>query len=297
MINTEEMVVQTTPEAAPSPFKLGTVAALFENNTAQVLFDGETTASEKQYAYLSTYVPEVDDRVLLVNVGGTYIIMGDISYNVAPSPPVIPQNYLFDDEEVVMTQGLDVTGLLEAKSGVAVTGDITATGILTGDSLSVGAATLTGNLSAVDVTASGKLGVTGTSKLTGTVTMSGNASVGGTLTVRDISTGSGYSSVFNGGITVANNVNFSSGGTFTCSKFLDLNNNLDVYGTTLLGSSVEIDGDLNHDGSKIGFFGTTPQARPTGTSYSTLSTSATLAQVIDKLNLYINLLKLYGLSY
>lgn len=180
MINTEEMVVQTSPEAAPSPFKLGTVAALFANNTAQVLFDGETTASEKQYAYLSTYVPEVDDRVLLVNVGGTYIIMGDISYNIAPSPPVIPQNYLFDAEEVVMTQGLDVTGLLEAKSGVAVTGD---------------------------------LAVSGNGTVGGTLEVTGNTTIGGTLGVTAQSTfldyptftkgmisSSGYYAVFNGGI-------------------------------------------------------------------------------------------------
>ena len=239
MINIEDMVLQTNPEAPPSPFRLGTVAALFVNNTAQVLFDGETAASEKQYAYLSTYVPEVSDRVLLVNVGGTYIIMGDISFNVAPSPPEVPQNYLFDAQEVVMTQGLDVTGLLEAKSGAAVTGDltvsedITATGILSGASLSTGTATLTGALT-----------VNGATNLKG-------ATIDGAAT---------------------------------------------VLGATVLKSSLEVDGDLNHDGLKIGFFGKNPVARPGGPSYATLSTSATLVQTIERLNVYINLLKGYGLS-
>lgn len=44
-----------------------------------VKFDGETTASSKKYKKLASYSsPAVNDRVLLVNVGGTYIIVGKI---------------------------------------------------------------------------------------------------------------------------------------------------------------------------------------------------------------------------
>ncbi|MEE8114714.1 MAG: hypothetical protein V3T23_10205 [Nitrososphaerales archaeon] len=37
---------------------------------------------------------------------------------------------------------------------------------------------------------------------------------------------------------------------------------------TLFGSSLEIDGDLNHDGSNLGFYGTTPIAQQTGVAVS-----------------------------
>jgi hypothetical protein len=44
-----------------------------------VQFDGETTASSKKYKKLASYSnPAVNDRVLLVHVGGTYIIVGKI---------------------------------------------------------------------------------------------------------------------------------------------------------------------------------------------------------------------------
>ena len=44
----------------------------------KVQFDGETTPSTKLYKRLASYSPTVNDRVLLVNVGGTYIIVGKI---------------------------------------------------------------------------------------------------------------------------------------------------------------------------------------------------------------------------
>ena len=314
MINVEEMVLQTNPEVPPSPFRLGVVAALFANNTAQVLFDGETTASEKQYAYLSPYIPEADDRVLLVSVGGTYIIMGDISFNVAPSPPEVPQNYLFDSQEVVMTQGLDVTGLLEAKSGVTVTGNVTATGALTGGSLSTGSATLTGNLSAVDVSATGNLAVTGTSILSGATTISGTTTINAALSARGVSTGSGYSSNFAGGMTVGGNVNLSSGGNLTCNKsasftattILPGSANFSTTSTSLktvsvtgtlavaekatFSKEIQINGELNHDGTAVGFFGATPTTQRSGTLYQKLSAGASLTDVINKVNAYIQVL-------
>ena len=44
-----------------------------------IQFDGETSASAKKYKRLASYSsPAVNDRVLLVNVGGTYIVLGKI---------------------------------------------------------------------------------------------------------------------------------------------------------------------------------------------------------------------------
>ncbi len=79
-----EFLEYTSGEEKSTIFKLGMVAGLFTNSTAKIKFDGEDIASEKQYAYLARYKPAVNDRVLLCLVGGTYIVMDKIQYNVSP---------------------------------------------------------------------------------------------------------------------------------------------------------------------------------------------------------------------
>lgn len=79
-----EFLGYTSQEGKAPNFKLGVVTGLFSNGTAKIKFDGEDTASEKQYAYLSGYKPTVNERVLLAIVSGTYVILGTISYNVSP---------------------------------------------------------------------------------------------------------------------------------------------------------------------------------------------------------------------
>ncbi|MDF2985739.1 MAG: hypothetical protein K0R50_1249 [Eubacterium sp.] len=73
-----------------SSFKLGMVTELFSNGTAKIKFDGEDTASGKQYAYLAGYKPVINDRVLLAVVSGTYIILDKINYNVSPGETTGP---------------------------------------------------------------------------------------------------------------------------------------------------------------------------------------------------------------
>jgi len=60
-----------------SEYKLGTVTST--SGGVFVQFDGETTASQKSYKRLASYSnPAVNDRVLLIKVGGTYIILGKV---------------------------------------------------------------------------------------------------------------------------------------------------------------------------------------------------------------------------
>lgn len=63
------------------PFVLGTVKELFTNGNAKITFDGEDVPSNKKYSYLASYSPNVSDRVLLIKISGTYIIIGKINYN------------------------------------------------------------------------------------------------------------------------------------------------------------------------------------------------------------------------
>ncbi len=60
------------------PFSLGTIDPNYSSGTPRVLFDGENTVSTKRYSYLDSYKPAARDRVLLVNISGTHIIVGKI---------------------------------------------------------------------------------------------------------------------------------------------------------------------------------------------------------------------------
>lgn len=60
-----------------SNYKLATVTST--SGGVSVQFDGETTPSAKKYKRLASYSsPTVNDRVLLIKVGGTYVIIGKV---------------------------------------------------------------------------------------------------------------------------------------------------------------------------------------------------------------------------
>lgn len=60
------------------PFSLGTVASNHTSGRPQIVFDGDSSPSTKRYPYLSSYTPTANDRVLLVNIGGSHIVIGKI---------------------------------------------------------------------------------------------------------------------------------------------------------------------------------------------------------------------------
>ena len=64
-----------------STMMMATVASLFENGDPKLKFDGDTTTSEKHYAYLSSYTPTEGDRVILAAISGTFVILGSVIYN------------------------------------------------------------------------------------------------------------------------------------------------------------------------------------------------------------------------
>ncbi|PYG88504.1 hypothetical protein LY28_01353 [Ruminiclostridium sufflavum DSM 19573] len=80
-----QFIQQVSDAESQAVFKLGIVSDLFTNGTAKIQFDGEETASEKQYAYLDGYMPTVGDRVLLAVTSSSHVILGKISYNTTPS--------------------------------------------------------------------------------------------------------------------------------------------------------------------------------------------------------------------
>lgn len=64
---------------------LGTISAVDNVNGIQLVIDGEDDPTTKKYTYMSSYVPAVDDRVLIEEVGGSYVIIGKVINDVASS--------------------------------------------------------------------------------------------------------------------------------------------------------------------------------------------------------------------
>ena len=107
-----------------SPFRLGVVAALFPNSTAKIKFDGEETASEKQYAYLASYMPALNDRVLLAKTAGTYVILGKINYTESPTDPAPePTSYFtLDGDTLKANYNVSMQGWLDALNNISSNG-------------------------------------------------------------------------------------------------------------------------------------------------------------------------------
>ena len=75
MITPEEFLklIKDDPSAN---YKIGTVGTV-NGNKAKIIFDGEQVQSGKEYLGVG-YTPSINDRVLLINVSGTYLILGKI---------------------------------------------------------------------------------------------------------------------------------------------------------------------------------------------------------------------------
>ena len=57
---------------------IGTVKSSTSGAGVTVQIDGESSATTKKYTYLSSYTPAVNDRVLIAEVAGSYVILGKI---------------------------------------------------------------------------------------------------------------------------------------------------------------------------------------------------------------------------
>lgn len=65
--------------------KMATVVGFFEDSkAAKIQFDGEEKPAEKEYPYLSSYSPKLDDKVFCMEFGDSYIIMGEVNFQTEP---------------------------------------------------------------------------------------------------------------------------------------------------------------------------------------------------------------------
>ena len=76
MINTGEFLnILKTDEK--KVYKLGKIDPNYASGDPKILFDGETKVSVKKYKTIN-YSPFANDRVLLVNIAGTYLVLGKV---------------------------------------------------------------------------------------------------------------------------------------------------------------------------------------------------------------------------
>ena len=64
---------------------LGTISAVDSDNGLQLIIDGEDDPTTKKYTYMASYVPAANDRVLIEEISGSYVIMGKVISDVASS--------------------------------------------------------------------------------------------------------------------------------------------------------------------------------------------------------------------
>ena len=68
--------------------KLGTVDSIDNTNGLSILLDGEISSTIKKYKYLASYIPAVNDRVLIEECGKSYVVLGKINDSYAASGQV-----------------------------------------------------------------------------------------------------------------------------------------------------------------------------------------------------------------
>lgn len=81
------------PSSADKPVRLATVDPAYASGWPKVTFDGESTLSGKTYPHIDSYSPAKGDRVVLVPVGTSYLIIGAVSSTGAGVPAGSLQAY------------------------------------------------------------------------------------------------------------------------------------------------------------------------------------------------------------
>ena len=59
--------------------RLGTIPIDYVSGRPKIIFDGETVATTRTYPYLASYTPTADDRVLVLMVGNSGVVLGKIT--------------------------------------------------------------------------------------------------------------------------------------------------------------------------------------------------------------------------
>ena len=91
---------------------LGTISAVDASNGLTLTLDGESSPTTKKYHYLASYEPAVNDRVLVEEVGDSYVVIGKVIDATANSLQSII------DARIDTETAKYMTGLHSSNSGI-----------------------------------------------------------------------------------------------------------------------------------------------------------------------------------
>lgn len=241
-------------ELKDNSFRLAKVVELFKNQTAKIQFDGEEEPSEKEYSYLSSYIPQIGDRVILGSISNTYVIFGAIRFNVEPDIEEEIDRYLFDEKKVTVKKGIDIKG--EANIDRAIIATIESenvnSSVITGENITIEEEVKCGQVKCGQVVSEGDIEG---KKITGSSISSSGSLSGDSITS---STSISGNSLNVSGTAKGNRGDFNStsAGSLTCSQMSTTGN---ITGTGFNQfSRVTVTGEFKHSGGTIGFLGKSP---------------------------------------
>jgi hypothetical protein len=73
-----EMIENMIEKKVSVPFSLGRIDPNYTGGKPRIKFDGESKVSVKRYPHLSSYKPVSNDRILMVDIAGTHLVVGSI---------------------------------------------------------------------------------------------------------------------------------------------------------------------------------------------------------------------------
>jgi hypothetical protein len=94
---------QNADHSANQPVLLGTVDSGYTTGLPRVKFDGESVTSDKVFAILGSYGPVANDRVALIPVGTTYLIVGKVTTSYTPPSAPAPATQSFAGAQFTST--------------------------------------------------------------------------------------------------------------------------------------------------------------------------------------------------
>jgi microcystin-dependent protein len=99
-------VIEATVPTPPDTVKLATIDSAYVTGAPQVIFDGEAIATTNGFQVLGGYSPRPNDRVVMLRMGASWVILGNIGGRIDALPvgatthffgTVAPNGWLFCD--------------------------------------------------------------------------------------------------------------------------------------------------------------------------------------------------------
>ncbi|HWQ30152.1 MAG TPA: hypothetical protein VN549_04105 [Negativicutes bacterium] len=78
MITPENFLKITKGNTTKESSMYGRIDPAYVSGRPKIIFDGESTVSQKEYPYLGHYTPAANDRVMLIKSKGSYIVIGEV---------------------------------------------------------------------------------------------------------------------------------------------------------------------------------------------------------------------------